>query len=112
MRVGEATLIERAAFAVATVAAQVLGRVYGARIAVLAGGGHNAADACLAGQSLARRGASVTVVRASDRDGDEHWHRALAGLPVIRVGGDLAALDGVDLIIDGLTGVGGAGGLR
>jgi hydroxyethylthiazole kinase-like uncharacterized protein yjeF len=108
-RVGEAALIERAAFGVATVAAGVLGRPYGRRVVVLAGRGHNGADAMLAGRHLAARGAQVTVLRASDEVGDEHWIAAARGLPW-RPAAAAGELLGVDLVVDGLTGVGGRPG--
>jgi hydroxyethylthiazole kinase-like uncharacterized protein yjeF len=105
--VGESVLIARAAVAVATVAAQLLGETYGAQVTVLAGSGHNAADACLAGRHLARRGAAVTVLRSSDRDGDVHWQEAIKGL---RIAASPDEVPAPDLIIDGLTGLGGRGG--
>jgi hydroxyethylthiazole kinase-like uncharacterized protein yjeF len=85
----------------------MLGQVYGARVVVLAGSGHNAADACLAAATLARRGAHVTVLRSSTREGDEHWQHAIRGLRVVP---DQVRAAAPDLIIDGLTGVGGRGG--
>lgn len=108
-RVGEAALIARAAYGVGSVAAGLLPTVYGSRVAVLAGGGHNAADAMLAGQHLAGRGAQVTVLRASASEGDEHWVAAARGLRM--VGAEAASSVGpVDLVIDGLTGLGGRPG--
>ena len=41
--------------------------VYGARVVILAGTGDNGGDALYAGERLARRGASVTVVQAGPR---------------------------------------------
>lgn len=105
-RVGEAALIARASFGVAVECARLLGTVYGARVCVLAGSGHNAADALEAGQQLRRWGASVVVVRSSDRDGDELWQAAAAGLPV------LPSIPACDLVIDGMTGVGFSGELH
>lgn len=104
-RVGEGALIARAAFGVANVIADVLPRVYGTRIVVLAGRGHNAADAMLAGRHLADRGAQVVVLRASDVDGDEHWQAAARGL-AFRDATDRDDLGAVDIVIDGLTGLG------
>lgn len=107
--VGEGALIARVAYGVFVVAARLLGRTYGARVTVLAGSGHNAADACLAGRHLARRGASVTVLRSSERAGDGHWAAAIRGL---RIAGDTQDVPSPDLVIDGLTGAGSrAGGL-
>lgn len=115
-QVGEWTLICRAAAAVANTAVQLLragrGQVYGARVVVLAGSGHNAADALLAGQALRRRGAQVRVLRSSDRAGDELWCRAAAGLPQADPARPRAVLDAADLVIDGMVGIGAAGALR
>ncbi len=109
-RVGEATLIERAATAVALEATRLLrsatGGVYGARVVILAGSGHNGADALLAGRMLARRGVQVAVIRTSDRAGDDLWQEAASGLTVVDEVGD------VDLVLDGMVGVGATGALR
>lgn len=64
------TLMQRAAMGLASACAGVLrtaqggGRVYGARVVVLAGTGDNGGDALYAGALLARRGAAVTAVLA------------------------------------------------
>src|SRR5215469_11113331 len=64
------TLMQRAAAGLASACAGVLrtaqggGRVYGARVVVLAGTGDNGGDALYAGALLARRGAAVTAVLA------------------------------------------------
>lgn len=105
-RVGEATLVARASFGVAVECARLLGAVYGARVCVLAGSGHNAADALDAGQQLRRWGATVVVVRSSERAGDELWAAAARGLPVV------PAVPPCDLVIDGMTGVGFSGELH
>jgi hydroxyethylthiazole kinase-like uncharacterized protein yjeF len=105
-RVGEATLIARASYGVAVECARVLGSVYGARVCVLAGSGHNAADALAAGQQLRRWGASVVVVRSSKHEGDELWSSAARGLPVV------PRVPACDLVIDGMTGVGFSGELH
>lgn len=109
-RVGEQKLIERAATAVAVEASRLLraatGGVYGARVGVLAGSGHNGADALLAGRLLAGRGVQVRVVRSAERAGDAFWQRAARGLEVVDHLGE------VDLVLDGMVGVGAAGALR
>ena len=103
-----------------------LGRVYGSRVAVLAGGGDNGGDALFAGARLARRGARVEAILASSR-----VHQAglaalrAAGGRVVALGapepGDAAAalpeaavrtVESADLIVDGLVGIGGSGALR
>lgn len=106
-RVGEGTLIARAAAAVATAAGGMLGRVYGAPVAVLAGSGHNGADALQAAQLLAARGAAVRVVRSSERAGDALWAAGLQGLRVVDTVPDVTAL-----VLDGMVGVGARGALH
>src|SRR5437764_551436 len=60
-------LMQRAAAGLAAVCAGLAGKVYGARIVVLAGSGDNGGDALYAGARLARRGARVTAVAAGGR---------------------------------------------
>jgi hydroxyethylthiazole kinase-like uncharacterized protein yjeF len=93
--VPDGALMQRAAAGLASVCAGLLrdsaGGVYGARVVVLAGTGDNGGDALYAGERLARRGASVTVLQAGPRlhaDGA----RALTGaggrvIPVAPVAG-------------------------
>ena len=50
------TLMQRAAVGLATACADYLGRVYGARVLVLAGSGDNGGDALCAGARLAAAG--------------------------------------------------------
>jgi ADP-dependent NAD(P)H-hydrate dehydratase / NAD(P)H-hydrate epimerase len=128
------TLMQRAAAGLAAVCSGLLDQVYGARVVVLAGSGDNGGDALFAGSLLARRGAQVTVVAAGSR-----LHQAgqaasaAAGARVVAAGDEpgraqdagsegaagssvtaaaQAAIGTADLIIDGLTGIGGHGGLR
>lgn len=110
--VGEAALIARASTGLAAVVARSLGRVAGTTVVVLAGSGHNGADALWAASRLAARGAGVTVVRSSDRAPDEHGSNALKA--VLAAGGRLAATlpPRADVVIDGMVGVGASGGLR
>ncbi len=69
--VPDGALMQRAAAGLASVCAGLLrdsaGGVYGARVVILAGTGDNGGDALYAGERLARRGASVTVVQAGPR---------------------------------------------
>jgi hydroxyethylthiazole kinase-like uncharacterized protein yjeF len=115
-RLPEGALMQRAAAGLAAACARLLPRVYGARVVLLVGGGDNGGDALYAGAGLARRGAGVQAVLASDRA-----HRQ--GLAALRAAGGrvLAAADtgrvdraveDADLVIDGLTGIGGTGPLR
>lgn len=102
------SLMQRAAAGLATVCADFMGGVYGAHVLVLAGSGDNGGDALYAAARLARRGARVSVLTFSD-----HVHeRGLA--EVVRAGG--FKVDRVpahlDLVLDGIVGIGGSGGLR
>ncbi|MHB8437765.1 MAG: NAD(P)H-hydrate dehydratase [Acidimicrobiales bacterium] len=64
--IAEAVLIERAGTAVARQALGLLGGAYGRRVTVIAGKGNNGADGRVAAKLLARRGARVTVIEATD----------------------------------------------
>jgi ADP-dependent NAD(P)H-hydrate dehydratase / NAD(P)H-hydrate epimerase len=127
--VPDGALMQRAAAGLASVCAGMLGRVYGARVVVLAGRGDNGGDALFAGARLASRGARVTAVAAGTQ-----VHAA--GAAALRGAGGLivgaadagvgaeaapgssvaaeaaAAIADADLIIDGILGIGGRGGLR
>lgn len=107
--VGEGVLIERAAFAVATTAIEMLGGAYGREITVLAGSGHNGADGIRAGALLAARGAKVSILRSSAREGDEHSAAAWAAA---RSAGarEVSSLGLADLVIDAMVGVGARAG--
>jgi hydroxyethylthiazole kinase-like uncharacterized protein yjeF len=75
-------------------------------VALLVGRGDNGADALWAGARLARRGAVVTAVLTGEPRAD-----ALAAL--LAAGGRVDnGLDGVELVVDGLVGIGGTGPLR
>lgn len=108
--VPDGALMQRAAAGLAAVCVRLLGRVYGARVVVLAGSGDNGGDALYAGERLAGRGARVTAILTADR----HHQAGLAALRRAggRVSGDPAVIDTADLIIDGMLGIGGRGGLR
>ncbi|MFD0372836.1 NAD(P)H-hydrate dehydratase [Streptomyces sp. NPDC059071] len=112
-RLPEGTLMQRAAAGLAAACCSLLGRgrVYGARVVVLAGSGDNGGDALYAGARLARRGAGVTAVLLGSRAHE-------AGLASLRAAGGRVADDPyealavADLVLDGITGIGGRGGLR
>ncbi|MDJ0383438.1 NAD(P)H-hydrate dehydratase [Streptomyces sp. G-G2] len=108
-RLPEGALMRRAAAGLATVCAGLLGRVYGARVALLVGPGDNGGDALYAGARLARRGAGVSAVLMDPA-------RAHAGgLAALRAAGGRVAErlpERVDLVLDGLVGIGGRGALR
>jgi hydroxyethylthiazole kinase-like uncharacterized protein yjeF len=113
-------LMQRAATALATVAARFLserGGVYGARVVVLAGSGDNGGDALYAAASLARRGARVDVL-ATGKLHEGGWAALqAAGGRAFAPGegesaGDRLLLESSDLVLDGLVGIGGRGALR
>ncbi|MFC6884304.1 MULTISPECIES: NAD(P)H-hydrate dehydratase [Actinomadura] len=114
-RLPEGALMQRAAAGLAAVCAGLLPSVYGARVVLLAGGGDNGGDALYAGARLAGRGARVVAVQAGSKlhEGGLAALRAAGGrllnASAAAVGDEIA---GADLIIDGLTGIGGTGGLR
>ena len=135
--VPDGALMQRAAAGLASVCVSLLrqfpGRVYGARVVILAGTGDNGGDALYAGERLARRGAAVTTIVAGPRlhAGGGAALRAAGGrfVDVVPPRGpddtrpDLTdrydagrdarhAIGHADLIIDGLLGIGGRGGLR
>ena len=108
-RLPEGTLMQRAAAGLATVCADLLGTVYGARVVVLAGAGDNGGDALYAGARLARRGARVdALLTAPDK-------AHAAGLAALRAAGGRVCrgrVSGADLLLDGIVGIGGRPGLR
>ena len=65
-RVGLATLVGRAGFAVARTAVACMGGTYGRRVVVVAGQGHNGDDGRVAAALLARRGARLTIFAAAE----------------------------------------------
>lgn len=105
------TLMHRAAAGLARRCALLLGErdgVYGSRILLLVGAGSNGGDALFAGARLARRGAAVAALPLSDRihSGGLAALRAAGGRTVDRLP------PRVDLVVDGIVGIGGTGGLR
>jgi hydroxyethylthiazole kinase-like uncharacterized protein yjeF len=112
-RLPDGALMQRAATGLAAVCAGLLGQVYGSRVVILTGTGDNGGDGLYAGAMLARRGAVVAAVMTGDR---VHPGGAAA---LTAAGGRLVAatdpaglIDGADLIIDAMLGIGGRGGLR
>ncbi|MFF8913418.1 NAD(P)H-hydrate dehydratase [Streptomyces sp. NPDC015032] len=121
----EGALMQRAAAGLAAACADVLrrrGRVYGARVVLLVGSGDNGGDALYAGARLARRGAGVRAVPTSPVQVHQGGLGALlaAGGRVVGGADGATAADAVagawgghvDLVVDGITGIGGRGGLR
>src|SRR5690606_11315276 len=109
-RVPDGALMQRAAGGLATAIADFLGRTYGARVLLLVGAGNNGGDALYAGATLARRGAPVEAVLL----GGDRTHAA--GLAAYRsAGGQVvegARVRPVDVVVDGIVGIGGSPGLR
>lgn len=106
------TLMQRAAAGLARRCAQLLadrGGVYGAPVLLLVGSGDNGGDTLFAGARLARRGAAVSALLLTP--GRAHAE-ALAALRA--AGGRLVDRPParVDLVLDGIVGIGGSGGLR
>lgn len=113
-RVPEGALMQRAAAGLAVACGELLrrnGRVYGSRVLLLVGSGDNGGDALYAGARLARRGAGVRAILLSP---DRAHRGGLAAF--LAAGGQVAdgpdGLGALDLVVDGITGIGGRGGLR
>ena len=109
---GDAAMMRRASFGVATVLVEELrrstGGVAGRRVVLLVGSGGNGGDALWAGAFVARRGVAVTAVLLVP----ERAHPA--GLAALlrsggRTGTDVA---GADLVVDGIVGLSARGPLR
>ncbi len=116
------TLMQRAATGLAMACAARLGRVYGAHVVLLVGGGDNGADALWAGARLAARGAAVTALRTAPAETGSPDPQSSAGsaafAALLAAGGrdgDAGALDALPadgLVVDGLVGIGARGPLR
>ncbi|MFG3406384.1 NAD(P)H-hydrate dehydratase [Streptomyces sp. NPDC048142] len=113
-RLPEGALMQRAAAGLAVACGDLLrrnGRVYGARVLLLVGSGDNGGDALYAGARLARRGAGVRALLLAP---DRAHPGGLAAL--LTAGGQVVdgpdGLGVLDLVVDGITGIGGRGGLR
>ncbi|WP_328670949.1 NAD(P)H-hydrate dehydratase [Streptomyces sp. NBC_00322] len=110
-RLPEGALMQRAAAGLAAACAGLLGRVYGARVVLLVGSGDNGGDALYAGARLARRGAGVAAVLLGAR-AHEGGLAALLGAGGRVADDPFEVLAFTDLVLDGVTGIGGHGGLR
>jgi hydroxyethylthiazole kinase-like uncharacterized protein yjeF len=140
--VPDGALMQRAAAGLAATCIRLLDHVYGSRVVVLAGSGDNGGDALYAGARLADRGADVVAVAAGRtlheggaaelrRSGGRVIPPATASAAAAEAGTGTAAATGTgamfapevsaaaagavaaaDLIMDGLTGIGGRGGLH
>lgn len=115
-RLPEGALMARAAAGLAATCADVLrdqlGRVYGARVVLLVGSGDNGGDALYAGARLARRAAKVSAVLLAPDRTHAGGLAALLGAGGRIVDDPFDVLAAADLVMDGITGIGGHGGLR
>ncbi|MFC8825142.1 NAD(P)H-hydrate dehydratase [Streptomyces sp. NPDC057137] len=114
-RLPEGVLMQRAAAGLAAACADLLrrrGRVYGARVVLLVGSGDNGGDALYAGARLARRGAGVSAVLPAAGRAHAGGLAALVGAGGRVVDDPFDVLAAADLVLDGITGIGGRGGLR
>ncbi|WP_326598613.1 NAD(P)H-hydrate dehydratase [Streptomyces sp. NBC_01803] len=114
-RLPEGALMARAAAGLAAACAELLGRRrYGARVVLLVGSGDNGGDALYAGARLARRGVAVTAVTVSPGRAHPGGLAALraAGGRVVGPADAERAIARARLVVDGITGIGGRGGLR
>jgi hydroxyethylthiazole kinase-like uncharacterized protein yjeF len=102
----------RAASALAVECVKGLDRVYGARVALLVGGGNNGGDALYAGAALAGRGAVVHALLLAPERTHEGGLTALRRAGGRVVAAEPGVLNGADLVVDGIIGIGGRGGLR
>jgi ADP-dependent NAD(P)H-hydrate dehydratase / NAD(P)H-hydrate epimerase len=105
----DGALMQRAAAGLARRCALVLGSVYGSRVLLLVGAGNNGGDALYAGARLAGRGAVVCALLLVPQ-------RAHAGglAALLRAGGRVvhSVPSNIDIVVDGIVGIGGSAGLR
>jgi hydroxyethylthiazole kinase-like uncharacterized protein yjeF len=105
----EGALMQRAAAGLAGAVLDLLGRAYGARVVLLVGGGDNGGDALYAGALLARRGCRVSAWLLSAKPHE-------AGLVAFTRAGGRAITEApsgrVDVVVDGIVGIGGRPGLE
>ncbi|HEX2416498.1 MAG TPA: NAD(P)H-hydrate dehydratase [Micromonosporaceae bacterium] len=108
-RLPEGALMQRAAAGLARRCALTLPQVYGASVLLLIGSGDNGGDALYAGARLAQRGARVAALLLNPAK----THHS--GLEALRTAGGRVVTrvpERVDLVVDGIVGIGGRGGLR
>lgn len=104
----EGALMQRAAAGLAYAVIDLLGGAYGRRVVLLVGGGDNGGDALYAGALLARRGCAVEAVQLSERAHE-------AGTTALHAAGGRTVdrpTRRPDVVVDGITGIGGRPGLR
>lgn len=104
----QGALMQRAAAGLAYAVLDLLDGGYGRRVLLLVGSGDNGGDALYAGAMLARRGALVEAWLLSATVHE-------AGLAALRAAGGRTGTPGprdVDVVVDGIVGIGGRPGLR
>ena len=111
-RVPAGTLMQRAATGLATASVALLGGCYGRRVLVVAGSGDNGGDALFAGALLARRGAAVTALPVGSRVHAGGMAALLAAGGRQVDGSASACIADVDLVVDGIVGIGARPGLQ
>ncbi|WP_377324339.1 NAD(P)H-hydrate dehydratase [Pimelobacter simplex] len=108
-RLPEGALMQRAAAGLAYAVLDLLGGGYGRRVLLLVGSGDNGGDALHAGAVLARRGVQVEawLLSSSAHEG---------GVAALRGAGGRIGTPGptgrLDVVVDGIVGIGGRPGLR
>lgn len=111
---GGDALMRQAAFAIAARAADLLvdlaGGVYGSTVLLLVGPGANGGDALFAGADLARRGARV-LARCSHMQSHVEGMHAFQSAGGEVVQGDGSNITSIDLVVDGIYGMGARGAL-
>ncbi|MDN3903807.1 NAD(P)H-hydrate epimerase [Arthrobacter sp. YD2] len=117
-----AELMQRAAYGLHAAAASALktrrGRLYGARLVVLAGSGNNGGDALYAAARLAARGVAAEAVLTAPAAHPEALaaFRTQGGtvreLTEVNAAECAAVCLAADAVLDGVLGTGGSGGLR
>ncbi|MBI2589487.1 NAD(P)H-hydrate epimerase [Candidatus Berkelbacteria bacterium] len=102
-------LIETASFAIVEQIKQMLGKLSHQKIVVMAGAGHNGADAIATARRLAHWGSEVTILLAKNREELNvmgHDQLQMAEQFGIRIFDPGALTPPADLVIDGLIGTG------
>ncbi|MBT5875087.1 MAG: NAD(P)H-hydrate dehydratase [Candidatus Latescibacteria bacterium] len=113
-RISAYSLMERAGFAVAQTAIQMLGATCRKRVEILCGKGNNGGDGFVVGRLLTMQGADVRCILLGDRSAVEGASRTQmdlaenGGARIVQINEDseLDLLPGTDLIIDAILGTG------
>ncbi|MEI2730679.1 MAG: bifunctional ADP-dependent NAD(P)H-hydrate dehydratase/NAD(P)H-hydrate epimerase [Dermatophilaceae bacterium] len=110
----EGELMARAARGLADVVRERLQQRRGSRVVALVGAGNNGGDALYAVSLLAREGVHCAALTSAAPAHPGGLRAALdAGVPVVEADQDWPGVLAVaDLVVDGITGIGGSAGLR